>query len=63
MSKQRHPVVHVSLDIGMSGCFSPPHLLGPKQLNLGRRHGFDDVKQGSLFLSIADILDVHRPVA
>ena len=27
------------------------------------RHGFDDVKQGNLFLSIADILDVHRPVA
>lgn len=34
-----------------------------KKLSLGRKHGFDDVKQGNLFFSIADILDFHRPAA
>ena len=34
-----------------------------KKLSLGRKHGFDDVKQGNLFFSIADILDYHRPAA
>jgi DNA (cytosine-5)-methyltransferase 1 len=28
-----------------------------KKLSLGRKHGFDDEKQGNLFFSIADILD------
>jgi DNA (cytosine-5)-methyltransferase 1 len=30
---------------------------------LGRKHGFDDEKQGNLFFSIAKILDHHRPAA
>jgi DNA (cytosine-5)-methyltransferase 1 len=34
-----------------------------KKLSLGRKHGFDDVKQGNLFFSIAEILDFHRPAA
>ena len=31
-----------------------------KKLSLGRLHGFDDVKQGNLFFSLADILDFHH---
>lgn len=34
-----------------------------KKLSLGRKHGFDDAKQGNLFFSIAEILDYHRPDA
>jgi DNA (cytosine-5)-methyltransferase 1 len=34
-----------------------------KKKSLGRKHGFDDVKQGNLFFSIAAILDFHRPAA
>lgn len=34
-----------------------------KKLSLGRKHGFDDEKQGNLFFSIADILDYHHPAA
>jgi len=34
-----------------------------KKLSLGRKHGFDDEKQGNLFFKIADILDHHRPPA
>lgn len=32
-----------------------------KKNSLGRKHGFDDAKQGNLFFSIADILDHHKP--
>lgn len=34
-----------------------------KKISLGRKHGFEDEKQGNLFFSIADILDYHRPPA
>jgi len=34
-----------------------------KKNSLGRKHGFDDEKQGNLFFSIADILDYHKPAA
>lgn len=34
-----------------------------KKLSLGRKHGFEDEKQGNLFFSIADIIDYHRPTA
>lgn len=34
-----------------------------KKLSLGRKHGFEDIKQGNLFFSIAEILDYHRPSA
>lgn len=34
-----------------------------KKNSLGRKHGFEDEKQGNLFFSIADILDYHRPAA
>ena len=34
-----------------------------KKNSLGRKHGFEDEKQGNLFFSIADILDYHRPPA
>jgi DNA (cytosine-5)-methyltransferase 1 len=30
---------------------------------LGRKHGFQDEKQGNLFFSIAEILDYHKPAA
>lgn len=34
-----------------------------KKNSLGRKHGFADEKQGNLFFSIAEILDVHQPPA
>ena len=34
-----------------------------KKNSLGRKHGFEDEKQGNLFFSIADIIDYHRPEA
>src|SRR5580693_4756104 len=34
-----------------------------KKLSLGRKHGFDDEKQGNLFLEIANVLDYHIPPA
>lgn len=34
-----------------------------KKQSLGRKHGFQDEKQGNLFFSIAEILDYHRPAA
>lgn len=34
-----------------------------KKISLGRKHGFDDEKQGNLFFSIADIIDYHQPSA
>lgn len=34
-----------------------------KKNSLGRKHGFEDEKQGNLFFSIADILSCHNPPA
>lgn len=34
-----------------------------KKNSLGRKHGFEDEKQGNLFFSIADILSYHNPPA
>jgi DNA (cytosine-5)-methyltransferase 1 len=34
-----------------------------KKLSLGRKHGFEDERQGNLFFNIAEILDYHRPDA
>lgn len=34
-----------------------------KKLSLGRKHGFEDEKQGNLFFEIANIIDFHRPAA
>lgn len=34
-----------------------------KKNSLGRKHGFEDERQGNLFFSIAEILDKHRPSA
>ena len=34
-----------------------------KKNSLGRKHGFDDEKQGNLFFDIAKILEHHRPAA
>ena len=34
-----------------------------KKLSLGRKHGFDDEKQGNLFFEIANILEYHKPAA
>jgi DNA (cytosine-5)-methyltransferase 1 len=34
-----------------------------KKLSLGRKHGFDDEKQGNLFFEIANILEYHQPSA
>ncbi len=32
-----------------------------KKLSLGRKHGFEDLKQGNLFFTLAEIIDYHRP--
>lgn len=34
-----------------------------KKNSLGRKHGFEDEKQGNLFFHIAEILETHRPKA
>lgn len=34
-----------------------------KKNSLGRKHGFDDEKQGNLFFHVADIIEQHRPKA
>jgi DNA (cytosine-5)-methyltransferase 1 len=34
-----------------------------KKNSLGRKHGFEDEKQGNLFFHIAEILEIHRPKA
>lgn len=34
-----------------------------KKISLGRKHGFDDAKQGNLFFRLADIINYHRPAA
>lgn len=34
-----------------------------KKLSLGRKHGFEDEKQGNLFFEIANILNFHKPAA
>ena len=34
-----------------------------KKLSLGRKHGFEDEKQGNLFFQIEAILDYHKPKA
>jgi DNA (cytosine-5)-methyltransferase 1 len=34
-----------------------------KKLSLGRKHGFQDEKQGNLFFTLADIIEYHRPAA
>lgn len=34
-----------------------------KKNSLGRKHGFDDEKQGNLFFSIAEIIEYHKPAA
>ena len=34
-----------------------------KKLSLGRKHGFDDVKQGNLLFDLAAIISFHQPPA
>jgi DNA (cytosine-5)-methyltransferase 1 len=34
-----------------------------KKLSLGKKHGFEDEKQGNLFFHVADIIAEHRPKA
>jgi DNA (cytosine-5)-methyltransferase 1 len=34
-----------------------------KKNSLGRKHGFEDEKQGNLFFHVADIIEKHRPKA
>lgn len=34
-----------------------------KKISLGRKHGFDDEKQGNLFFHVAEIIEEHRPKA
>jgi len=34
-----------------------------KKISMGRKHGFDDVKQGNLFFSITKIIDEKKPAA
>jgi DNA (cytosine-5)-methyltransferase 1 len=34
-----------------------------KKLSLGRKHGFDDERQGNLFFKLAEIINHHRPSA
>ncbi len=32
-----------------------------KKISLGKKHGFDDEKQGNLFFHVAEIIEKHRP--
>ncbi len=34
-----------------------------KKISLGRKHGFEDEKQGNLFFHVAEIIEKHRPKA
>ena len=34
-----------------------------KKLSLGKKHGFEDEKQGNLFFEIANIIEYHKPAA
>ncbi|TDA69514.1 DNA (cytosine-5-)-methyltransferase [Sulfuricurvum sp. IAE1] len=34
-----------------------------KKLSLGRKHGFEDEKQGNLFFELANIIEYHKPAA
>lgn len=34
-----------------------------KKISLGRKHGFDDEKQGNLFFKLAELIDLHKPEA
>jgi DNA (cytosine-5)-methyltransferase 1 len=54
-----------SFDILCGGFPCQPFSLAgvSKKNSLGRKHGFEDVKQGNLFFSIAEILDYHQPSA
>src|ERR1017187_2535868 len=34
-----------------------------KKLSLGKKHGFEDIEQGNLFFTLADIINKHQPDA
>jgi DNA (cytosine-5)-methyltransferase 1 len=34
-----------------------------KKISLGKKHGFEDERQGNLFFSLAEIIDYHKPEA
>lgn len=52
-----------AFDVLLAGFPCQPFSLAgvSKKNSLGRKHGFDDEKQGNLFFDIAAILDHHRP--
>lgn len=54
-----------SFDVLVAGFPCQPFSLAgvSKKNSLGRKHGFEDEKQGNLFFDIANILEHHRPPA
>lgn len=61
----RDPARIPEFDVLLAGFPCQPFSLAgvSKKNSLGRKHGFDDEKQGNLFFDIARILDHHRPPA
>lgn len=59
------PSLIPSFDVLLAGFPCQPFSLAgvSKKNSLGRKHGFDDEKQGNLFFSIEEILKHHRPSA
>jgi DNA (cytosine-5)-methyltransferase 1 len=60
-----HPERIPAHDVLLAGFPCQPFSLAgvSKKNSLGRRHGFEDVKQGTLFFEIERILRYHRPPA
>jgi DNA (cytosine-5)-methyltransferase 1 len=61
----RKPSLIPKHDVLLAGFPCQPFSLAgvSKKNSLGRKHGFDDVKQGNLFFEIERILRHHRPAA
>ena len=61
----KNPSLIPKFDVLLAGFPCQPFSLAgvSKKNSLGRKHGFDDVKQGNLFFEIERILRHHRPAA
>lgn len=60
---KRHIPKHFDVLCGGFPC-QPFSIAGvSKKISLGRKHGFEDEKQGNLFFHVAEIIERHRPKA
>lgn len=61
----KNPALIPKFEVLLAGFPCQPFSLAgvSKKNSLGRKHGFDDEKQGNLFFDIASILKHHRPPA